>query len=65
MSTYTCTIPYIIYNYNYTVCLLGFLHNELEKVGIEIRQPANIAAPEPQQLIDLEVIKTMFLINAL
>ena len=35
--------------------LSGFLRNELEKASIEIRPAGNIEAPDPQELIDLEV----------
>ena len=37
----------------------GFLKNELEKAGIHPRPAGNIEAPEPQELIDLEVTKTV------
>lgn len=37
--------------------LLEFLTNELEKSSIEPRPAGNIEAPDPQELIDLEVRK--------
>ena len=36
---------------------LEFLTNELEKSSIEPRPAGNIEAPDPQELIDLEVGK--------
>lgn len=36
---------------------LEFLTNELEKSSIEPRPAGNIEAPDPQELIDLEVRK--------
>ena len=36
----------------------GFLKNELEKADIKPRPAGNIEAPEPQELIDLEVTRT-------
>ena len=34
----------------------GFLSNEVEKAGIDVRSVGNIEAPDPQDMIDLEVI---------
>ena len=39
---------------------LRFLSNELEKAEIEPRPAGNIEAPEPQDMIDLEVWSTLF-----
>ena len=43
----------------------GFLHNELEKAGVEVRPAGNIEAPDPQQLIDLEVWPLYLIISLL
>ena len=34
---------------------LRFLRSQLEKAGIEIRPAGNVEAPDPQNMIDLEV----------
>ena len=50
-SICTCVVGYVF------VSPLEFLTNELEKSSIEPRPAGNIEAPDPQELIDLEVRK--------
>ena len=37
------------------LCVSGFLASELEKSDIHVRPAGNIEAPDPQEMIDLEV----------